>query len=586
MLRSLHIRGLAVIESLSIDFESGFNVITGETGAGKSILIKALSLLLGGKGSAEAVRKGFDLATISGEFELDSKHPAMDCIRPLGIPCDDDVIIVRRQINSKGRSAAWINDVPVTLASLKGLGEALIDIFGQHETHRLLEAGQHLRYLDCFLPNRTVVDRVSRRFRSLVDNYRQVKTLVEHYRLRDRDRDYLNFRCRELDEFAPSQEDFQQVYRLCQSATRYHTYREKFLAAKVCLEEGFAGESLSKGVWEVSRLIGELEGASENLEILSDHAAELANQLEDLSYQLERSTNDIDVDESELESAQSRLAGYQDLLRKLSVNDVDALLKEHTRLRGEIATLDSTAAEMKHCLRQMIEDADELDKLNAQLTDQRLTAAKAVKKNVEAELHQLAMGGARIEIEFAKVNKIMPTLDLSGFDEECTQLYARAIEAFSTSTESGADRVQLLLAANPGEPAYPLQNVASGGEMARVMLALKRVLAVGADSCLLVFDEIDTGISGKVADVVGGKLKDLAERFQVICISHLAQVAAYADTHFVVMKYGVKERTQSEIRKLSEIDSTKEIARLLSGTEVTSQSLENARTLMNRASLQ
>jgi DNA repair protein RecN (Recombination protein N) len=221
--------------------------------------------------------------------------------------------------------------------------------------------------------------------------------------------------------------------------------------------------------------------------------------------------------------------------------------------------------------------------LASKLTQARLKAKSLVKKRIESELHDLAMPGARIDVEFETIERSIASADLSLFGSEADILWTRLVTALSSLSEYGAEKAQLLLAANPGEPLLPLQKSASGGEISRIMLALKRALAAGADTCILVFDEIDTGISGRVAAVVGRKMQELSRSFQVICISHLPQVAAFADSHFLVHKVSKENRTESTISKLSQRASEEELARLLSGDEVTQSSLANARALVKKA---
>jgi len=587
LLTHLNIQGLAVIESLAIDFTGGFNVITGETGAGKSILIKALGLLTGAKSSVETVRSGCKQATVAAQFDLHRRSRALTAIQELGIPVDIEedqaLVLIRRQINATGKSQAWINDVPVTMASLREMGQALIDIFGQHENQRLLDASQHGFYLDQFLVDKNTRTAYEELYHQCLGAFREVYQTVASFQSRLRERDYLSFRLDEIEKFAPEKSDYDDALALCQKATHYHKWREALTVAQTYVEQGASGDALSHPLWEIARVLGALKVEDPQIQAIAAQAKLLADQVDDLSYQVVQSAQADTLDEGELEKAQGRLAGYQGLFRKLSVSDVDSLLAEYQKLKDELASLTGTESALKEKLTALAASAKKLNSLAAKLKSQRQKAAAVVKAKVETELQQLFMPGARLSVDLLDVSKTLAGLDLSAFGAECQRLFAEVAEVLSSLSEAGSEKALFLLAANPGEPAFPLHKIASGGEISRIMLALKRALAAGADSCLLVFDEIDSGISGKVADVVGRKMKDLAKTFQVLCISHLAQVAAYADSHFQVRKLGKKERTESQIVLLSKQESAEEIARLVSGPEVTRQSLANARALIERA---
>jgi DNA repair protein RecN (Recombination protein N) len=588
VLTQLNIQGLAIIDSLSIDFSHGFNVITGETGAGKSILIKALGLLLGAKASPETVRRGRESGSVTGLFEAPADHRCLEVLKTYEIPVEKEGdhfgILVRRSVTIKGRSQAWINDVPVTANVLRDLASTLIDVFGQHDNQRLLDPAFHTAYLDQFLKDKTLLPSYQEAYHHCHSMKQALTAMIEEFRAKRRDADYLAFRCEELKNFAPEKEDYEQISAICKRAGNVLEFATSLEKAQSCLDQGADGEPLSRVVWEAARLLSKLDGASPELKHLAEEANAIAGRLDDLSYQVGRSVSSLDVDEQELEAAQDRLAGYQELFRKLAAHDIDQLLVEKDRLMSELSFLESASNEVEMRLAEMIKAAKELEALGHKLTAARKKARDIIKNRIETELHELAMPGATIDIEFSSVLKAIPTFDIGLFGRAAADMWASVSEIFSGLSDSGAERSQFMLSSNPGEAAMPLQKIASGGEISRIMLALKRSLAAGADTCILVFDEIDAGISGRVADVVGRKMQELADSFQVICISHLAQVAAYAESHFLVHKFDKDRRTESTITKLSRKDSEAEIARLLSGAEVTSSSLANARALVTKAS--
>ncbi|MBF0440343.1 MAG: DNA repair protein RecN [Oligoflexales bacterium] len=586
MLTNLNIHGLAIIESLTIDFSSSFNVITGETGAGKSILIKALSLLLGAKANAEVIRGGFSQAIISGMFKVDYKHKVFNILEELGIPFDEEnkepSILIRRQIHEKGRSGAWVNDIPVTLGSLKQIAYVLIDIFGQHENQRLLDSNEHLFYLDQFLFSVEAKANVEIFFQKSISLFKEIEAVTSDFQNKIRSYDYLQHRYDEIQSFDPSEDDYLLKKEIIESAKKSILVKENLKTVQEMIDGSSSGQPLAKVLWSVSKLFGigpvpdDLMGASEEIQ-------KIASQLDEISYMIDRSLEKISVNESDLESAQDRLSKYQDFFRKLLVNDVSGLMDEKQRICSELNFLNQASEEIKNKLIELDNYCEKLKTYALKLTEERKKAAREVKKKVERELDELGMKGARLEVEFQKIVRQPKVLDLKGLSEEINSTWGKVALFLSEITSQGFEKAQFLLSSNPGEPLYPLQKIASGGEISRIMLALKKVLAAGGDTCVLVFDEIDTGISGKIADIVGRKIGELSKNFQIICISHLAQVAVYADRHFMVSKKQCNSRTEAKIFRLSAEDSAREIARLLSGNEITKVSIANAKALVKEA---
>lgn len=588
MLTRLDIQGLAIIDSLSIEFSRGFNVITGETGAGKSILIKALSLLLGSKASSDTVRRGKDSATVTGFFEVPRGHKSTLILRDFGIPCEDpgeefDGLLIRRTITNKGRSSAWVNDVPVTAAVLRELASCLMDVFGQHDNLKILDPSQHIHYVDLFLKDPDIIEEYRDSLESTNAIRAKIESLLKSVLSRRRDADYLAFRCTELKTFAPDELDYNHIRTLCQRGAHFMQLISGLEKAQSAIDQGAGGEPLSRLVWDASRLLGKLESLNDEVKPLAEEAALLASRLDDLSFNIGKAMSGVDIDERDLEAAETRLAGYQEMFRKLSVGDIQGLIAESERLQTELDLLETAGHQVVELLRDLKNHASKTSSLAGRLSEARQKAKELVKKRLASELNELAMPEATIDVELIPVSKSSTDLGLESFGPEAVALWAEISQELAGAGENGAERAQFLMSTNKGEGMLPLQKIASGGEISRVMLALKKALAAGADSCILVFDEIDSGISGRVANVVGRKMEELASDFQVICISHLAQVAAYAETHFLVHKFGRGDRTESTISVLSRKESEAEVARLLSGEEVTDTSLANARALIRKA---
>jgi DNA repair protein RecN (Recombination protein N) len=587
MISSLRIQGLAIIDSLSIDFSPGFNVITGETGAGKSILIRGLGFLLGAKAGAESVRQGYEQATVTGEFNVPAEHAAVEMCQSLGIPIEKETtvsLIIRRQLTAKGRSQSWVNDVPVTTQPLRDLGSTLVDVFGQHENQRLMDAREHIAYIDQFLPEPNLKKILEDLDKACLEAVREVRKFLQAFESRDRSHDYLSFRREELRTFGPSADDYQKISTLCRQAESQVGMRDTLANATRCLE-GEGGEPASKGLWEAARYLAQAGRAGEvpSVTALKERLEALAKELDDLSFEVGKLAGGFDIDEGELEAAQSRLFNYQDLFRKHGARDIEGLLVEESRLQTELEFLESAAENLERTLDILAAKARALRDAGEKLSREREKAARLIKRRVEAELSELAMPGSRLEVQFTPYQRPLPELPAGILSETAVGHWKEAVEILRAVDDGGAERGQFLLASNPGEPSLPLSRIASGGEMSRIMLALKKALAADAETCVLVFDEIDTGISGRVADVVGRKMRELSGAFQVICISHLPQVAVYADTHFLVRKEERGKRTESSIVRMSKEESAREIARLLSGAEVSKPGLANAKNLIARA---
>jgi len=397
VLNRITIQGLAVIETLTIEFGPRFNVITGETGAGKSILIKALSLLLGGKATAETVRRGSNHAMISASFGLHANHSGVGFLERIGIPFLEDEegveVLVRRQILAKGRSQAWINDVPVTVAVLRELGEALIDIFGQHDNHRLLDPQMHIHYLDQFLPDHKLRASYGLLYREVQDRLKSLRERVGVYSARLRDRDYLSFRCQELEDFSPDVDEYLELDRKVQSTERRRELQDRLAKVQALVDESVQGEGLSKAMWEAARLLRRMAEQNDDAQVEA-HAAEaeaLAGRLDDFSFQMGKLSEGESSEEFDLSQAQNRLAAYQELMRKLHVADVQQLAAETQRLTDELSSLETAEADVQASLHELLASAETLQALALKLSKKRQDAAQTVKKTMEKELHTLAM---------------------------------------------------------------------------------------------------------------------------------------------------------------------------------------------------
>lgn len=588
MLIQLRIQGLAIIESATIEFAPRFNVITGETGAGKSILIKALGLMFGAKANQDVVRQGFEVAEVSGVYELPEKHGALNVLQRLGVNREGDsektTVILRRQVTNKGKSQAWINDTPVTLASLRELGYALIDILGQFDNQKLLDSAEHLGLVDEFIVDGNVQKKFDDLYSEALAIFISIRDDLADFRTKIRDKDYLQFRLEEIERFSPSKEDFLKVQEKAALGRSAYARQDKINKIQSIFDEGAGGQALSQALWDAANLLEDIAKLDTRFNVFGEEMGQLAKRLDDLSYEVGRAAAQGSYDEDELEEAQARLARYQELMRRFSSADIDAFMAEAEKVANDLNFVENFTLALKAKLKSLLIKAHALSQIGDALSKARQLAGKDICKRIETELADLQMKGAVFEVAFQPVTHNWEALPLNGLGEDLTELFHDAMEILSDISRHGKEKAQFLLSANPGEPPKPLHKIASGGEISRIMLALKKALSIGAETCVLVFDEIDSGISGRTADVVGKKMRELSKSFQVVCISHLAQVAAYAEKHFLVEKFVQNKRTESRIVGLTDDASAHEIARLLSGTEISEPSLANARLLKEKAS--
>jgi DNA repair protein RecN (Recombination protein N) len=393
--------------------------------------------------------------------------------------------------------------------------------------------------------------------------------------------DYLVFRLSELQEFKPDADDFAAVKGLTERARLAAGITTALRKAQELMEDD-SGDSVARRLREMSRALGLAK--SIELDPLAEIATRLAGDVDDLSFALGRAAGKLEISDDDIDKAESRIAGYQSLFRKHSALTVEELTEAWRKLQDQVAALENASAHVTGLLGRLSGEVMTLMKVSSGLAEARRKASALVATRVEKELTDLAMPSAKFSVEFSQVSRSVPALEMTPFGEDVVSAWSDVLDDWTSVGDVGSEKAEFYLAANKGEASLPLSKVASGGEVSRIMLALKKALVVGAETCVLVFDEIDTGISGRVADIVGQKISELSGYCQIICISHLPQVAAYADRHYIVKKIEGKDRTESTITPLSTSDRLDEIARLLSGDKVTKASLDHAKSLVSEAS--
>ncbi len=551
MLERLHIQNYALIDEIELEFGPGFNVLTGETGAGKSIIVGALNLVLGARASSEGVRNGAARARVDAVFRVE--NPARDLAAALDasdILLDDRILILSRVITADGRSRAFAGGVPVPLTVLAALGDELVDLHGQHEHQSLLKPARQLALLDGFAGAESAVNAVADAVSALRAAERELAALEVDDRERTRRIEFLQHEAEEIEKatLEPGEEEERRERRdLLTNAERIFELSSQAHAALYEHDEGAVIDALAAAIGNVE----ELARINSRFAPFVERLAVAREKIEDVAAELREFTTEVEFDAAELEEINARLALISALKRKYG-ESIDAILDYCRRARAEVAVYEKRDERIAQLQRQRDALLDKARGLAGALSAQRKKAARPLDKQIAAALAELGMKGGQFETRFEH-GELGPT---------------------------GTDRVEFLLAANPGETLKPLRQVASGGEISRVMLALKSVFANADTIPTLIFDEIDAGVGGAVAKKVAAKLGELADSHQTICISHLPQIAAAAETHFHVAKMIRKKRTVTSVERIADEERVRELARLLDGS-VSEVSLEHARSLLS-----
>ncbi len=554
MLSLLHIENIAIIESADISFDGGFNVLTGETGAGKSIVIDAISAVLGQRTSRELIRTGAKAALVTAVF---TGLPALPWLEENGF-FQGDELLLQREIQGDGRNVCRLDGRPLTVAQLRELGRLLLDIHGQHDGQQLLDPACHLNYLDSFGKTAPLWEEYRRTYDTMSGLRKQIAALEMDETERSRRVDTLQYQIRELEraDLKPGEDETLDARR------RVLRSAGKLMDAVQAAHDALSGNEDSSGACDliadaegavrgISRYSAQLEGLEEKLSALRADADEAAELLSDFRREMEFSPEELDQLEGRLDVI------YR--LKKKYGQTVEDMLNYLERCRQELDQIqfaDDTIARLEGELTKARKAARQAGEA---LSAARKEGASALQTRVQEELRQLDMPKVRFETEFA------PSPGEDGMDQ------------------TGMDQVQFLMSANVGEALKPIQKVASGGELARIMLALKNVLAEDDGIGSLVFDEVDTGVSGRAAQKVAEKMADVARRKQVLCVTHLPQIAAMADAHFSVEKGERGGRTYTKVERLDRPGREGELARLIGGGSVTDVLRQSASELLSRA---
>ncbi|MEC4890090.1 MAG: DNA repair protein RecN [Nitrospira sp.] len=554
MLTELRILNFAILEELSLQFEAGFTILTGETGAGKSLLIDAIALLVGGRASAEHIRHGQDEASLEAAFQIHDRHPLLSRLRGQGVlGAADSQLIVRRVISRSGRNRVYLNGSMCSLHALEELGGTLVDIHGQHDQQSLLSPSTQLEVVDAFGGLQELRGRYRQAYdawKSLCEERDGVSALMQERAGRE---EFLRFQHAELEEAAlqaGEDEALQQERRRLGASQRIGA-----LTAEVLDRLHADGQGVLVNLGLMERALGELTEIDAEMGDASRLAIEARVILKEVAGQVRDYAERLDADPARLAAIEDRLSLIQKLKKKYG-GTIEAALELHQRIKRELEGLEGSDARLEQLGRRIEQQNAELRMLAEQLSQKRTDVAKRMTKVVRHELGELRMGQTVFEVQ------------------------VHSEDGQGSLGPDGIDQVEFLLSANAGEPPKALSKVASGGELSRVMLALKTVLAERDHVPVLIFDEIDTGVGGAVAAAIGKRLRGLGRYHQVFCITHLPQVASAAHHHLCVEKAPRAGRTVTTVRALEGSDREHEIARMLGGATITKKVRETAAELI------
>ena len=555
MLKELRIKNFAIIDELTIDFTNGLNLLTGETGSGKSIIIEALEMVLGGRGSKDMIKTGRESALIEAMFFLDDrfKEKLMD----LGYECED-IVIISKEISNKYPSVSRINNRPITINSLSQITSSMVDIFGQHEHQSLLDIRNHMEIVDSLLDSsgKELLIKIRKQY----DEYKDLSKYLEELSIssyeRERELDILEFQINEIDNANLEDRDDLQVEQEFKKFDNLKDILKVTGEINNIIKDNYDGSNiLSLMDYSISKL-NEVKKFDGSLDNTYQRLVDLRYELDDVYRELDHYSESMEVDDERLFFLRERLDLINSLKKKYgkSISDIYKYRDEIGEKYEKLVNIDKEIEMVEKKLKIIKEDIYNHSSI---LSNFRKKVADDLEGKMASELSTLNMNNVLFKVSFRQKENI---------------------------SENGIDIIEFLISTNPGEELKSLSRIVSGGEMSRIMLAFKGIIAHNDNTPTLIFDEIDTGISGRTAQIVGEKIKKIAKDHQVISISHLPQIAALADTHFLIVKDSTNESTITKVEKLSEEERIEELARLLGGVDVTKTTREHAREMLNMSS--
>lgn len=555
MLKALSIKNIAVIENVNIDFEPGFNILSGETGAGKSIIIDSLNLLKGERAQKNIIRNGETKARVDGIFEL-SEEAAGEISEILGIDAEEELLI-SREISADGKGSVRVNGVPVTLSMLKSAGEGLITIHGQHDNTNLLSKKTHIKFLDSYGSEKIL--KAKEEYLSLHREITNIEKAIANADTDEKDKEkraeLLTFQIEEIDMssvYVGEDDELEERKNVLENAYKIASGTSKAYAS---LYEGTdMGQSAYDALWTALKAIESLTQYDKALEEIYTSLSDASDAISEGARFLKNYCDGIESTGGELDDIESRLEDIQTLKIKYG-STIELILKKRDEMEEELSSINSGAERLQELKNSLDRLLPKREKAAKNLTELRKSYAKKLSEEITLSLTELCMPSVKFDTDFKE----------------------------SDYKSDGKDEVEFLICTNAGEGLKPLTDIASGGELSRIMLAIKGSLADSEDSHLMIFDEVDTGVSGAAAQKIGEKLWKTSKGGQVICITHLPQIAAMADSHYLIEKHTDGERTKTTVKLLSKEERTREVARTLGGTQITDAAINNASELIRIA---
>jgi DNA repair protein RecN (Recombination protein N) len=555
MLVELNIENFGIIENLKFRPGKGLNIITGETGSGKSLIIQAIGVVLGEKAGTGYLRNGTNKAIIEAIFDLSKKEhkkkEILNYLEQLNIPIYDDNLVLKREILLDGRPRAYINQQQVSIAILKEIGSKLVEIHGQHENQRLLDPSFHLDFVDIYGGLEGLREKVSNLYRQLIENKKKLKSVSLMEEEKKFRKDFLQYAIKEIEEFHPKEGEFEELQKeRAMILNSGKLYEDLAYAYSVLQEEDHSVISVLQSVEKIlEKHSGIYQDFQETLELLQDSIYNLESVIDFIREKKLK----MNFSTERLEDIEERLEGYRKLYKKYGANTT-LLLQKKEEYKKELNSIEMSDEE-RELLRSQIQAMEqELRDLAEELSEKRKSIIPLLEEKLANELEQLGMKNTKIQISLSREVATENNEDSNN------------LEQFKLH-EKGYDYIEFLFCANEGEVLLPLRKVASGGELSRIALAMKSIIMDKFGPLCVIFDEIDTGVGGETAFVLGKKLKDISVNEQVIVITHLHQVASMADKHFKIYKQTKNSRTYTQIERLMREDRLKELARMLGGTE-------------------
>jgi DNA repair protein RecN (Recombination protein N) len=563
MLQELVIKNFAIIDELNICFHAGLNVVTGETGAGKTIIISALELVLGGKAHAEYIRAAEDKAVVEACFDISRLDSIKRLLSDYGIESSEDTLILKRQLSRGTRGGCYANGGLIPLNLMARLGRELIDIHGQHQHQLLLAPETHIDFLDAFGNLLDLRRQVEETYTAWQDKQNRLNQLLGENRQKEERRQLLEFQRQEIDGVQPKEDEQEALLKertILQNAGSLLEAGD-FVYETIYNADGSARDKLA----EASARLKQMERIDASLAPFGESLESIQCQLEDMAFSLRSYIERIEHDPERQQEIEDRLEEIEKLERKYGGSLIQ-VLDYRQQIENELQNLEQLDEQINSLSRETVSLTHRLNNLSAALSSKRKQVSKRIDRLMSRQLEQLGMEKNRFSTRITPIN--------SKQEENPTPQY--------NGNAKGIDQVEFLFSANVGEGVRPLARIASGGEISRLMLALKCLLAGKDRVSTLIFDEVDAGIGGRVAEIVGKKLKSLANEHQIICITHLPQIACFADHHYMVEKEISRGRTVALIKGLDHTARVAEIARMLAGEEITSTALKHAREMIDK----